>query len=172
LAGAAVLISRQLQAAGFDTLAIVSPARQLATDLRKGDFDAAVLTSASGPSPYYMYENWLDPALMVKDKAEGGDYVRLGVTTDRSTAVAVAADLDEYTDNPSDSTQAAGAIQALGRIVSKQVPVVPIMYGVAWAEFSTRHASGWPNGQDNYEPATPAVPFAEYTVLQLGPPSS
>ena len=84
----------------------------------------------------------------------------------------MAAALDEYTDNPSDSTQAAGAIQALGRIVSEQVPVVPIMYGVAWAEFSTRHASGWPNGQDNYEPATPAAPFAEYTVLQLGPPSS
>jgi peptide/nickel transport system substrate-binding protein len=172
LAGAALLISRQLQAAGFDTVAIVSPARQLATELRKGDFDAAVLTSASGPSPYYMFENWLDPALMVKGKAEGGDYVRLGMATDRSTAAAVAADLDEYTDYPSDSTQAAGAIQALGHIVSEQVPVVPIMYGVAWAEFSTRHASGWPNGQDNYEPATPAAPFAEYTVLQLGPPSS
>jgi hypothetical protein len=45
------------------------------------------------------------------------------------------------------------------------------MYGVAWAEFSTRHASGWPNGQDAYEPAAPVAPFAEYTVLQLGPPS-
>ena len=172
LAGAAVLIARQLQAAGFDTVALVSPARRLAADLRRGDFDSALLTSASGPSPYYMYENWLDPALMVKGKAEGGDYVRLGMATDRSTAVAVAADLDDYTDNPSDSTQAAGAIQALGRIVSEQVPVVPIMYGVAWAEFSTRHASGWPNGQDNYEPAAPMAPFAEYTVLQLGPPSS
>ncbi len=172
LAGAAVLISRELQAAGFDAVAIVSPARQLAGNLRKGDFDAAVLTSASGPSPYYMYENWLDPALMVKGKAEGGDYVRLGTATDRSTAVAVAADLDQYTDNPSDSTQAARAIQALGRVVSEQVPVVPIMYGVAWAEFSTRHASGWPDGQDNYDPATPAPPFAEYTLLQLGPTST
>jgi peptide/nickel transport system substrate-binding protein len=172
LAGAAVLISRQLQASGFDTVAAVSPARQLAADLRKGDFDAAVLTSASGPSPYYMYENWLDPALMVEGKAEGGDYVRLSSATDRATAVAVASDLDQYTDYPSDSTQAARAIQALGRIVSDQVPVVPIMYGVAWAEYSTRHAGGWPNGQDNYEPATPAPPFAEYTVLQLGPPSS
>jgi len=37
------------------------------------------------------------------------------------------------------------------------------MYGVAWAEFSTRHASGWPNGQDNYDRPRPAVPFAEYT---------
>ena len=84
----------------------------------------------------------------------------------------MAAALDQYTDYPSDSTQAARAIQALGRVVSDQVLVVPVMYGVAWAEFSTRHASGWPNGQDAYEPATPAAPFAEYTVLQLGPPSN
>ena len=71
-----------------------------------------------------------------------------------------------------DSTEAARAIRALGRIVSQQLPVLPLMYGVAWAEFSTRHASGWPNGQDAYEPATPTAPFAEYTVLQLGPPST
>jgi peptide/nickel transport system substrate-binding protein len=172
LAAAATLISDQLRAAGFATDAVISPARQLGTDLRKGDFDAALLTSATGPSPYYMYESWLDPALLVKGKANGGDYVRLSSATDRPAAAAVAAALDQYTDYPSDSTQAALAVRALGHVVSTQVPVVPVMYGVAWAEFSTRHASGWPNGQDAYEPATPAAPFAEYTVLQLGPPSS
>ncbi len=172
LGAAAALISGELRAAGFAANAVISPARQLGTDLRKGDFDAALLTSATGPNPYYMYENWLDPGLLVKGKADGGDYVRLSPATDQPAASAVAAALDQYTDYPSDSTQAARAIQALGRIVSEQVLVVPVMYGVAWAEFSTRHASGWPNGQDAYEPATPAAPFAEYTVLQLGPPSS
>ncbi len=172
LSTAATLISAQLRAAGFDAQALASPARHLSTDLRRGDFDAAVLTSASGPSPYYMYENWLDPSLLVKGKADGGDYVRLGPATDRAAAAAAAAALDEYTDYPTDSTQAAQAIQALGRIVSQQLPVLPLLYGVAWAEFSTRHASGWPNGQDAYEPATPVAPFAEYTVLQLGPPST
>ena len=171
LSAAAALISAQLRAAGFDTEARAGPARQLDAELRQGDFDAAVLASATGPSPYYMYENWLDPGLLVKGKAEGGNYVRLGPATDPAAAVATAAALDQYTDYPSDSTEAARAIQALGHIVSDQLPVVPLMYGVAWAEFSTRHASGWPNSQDAYEPATPVAPFAEYTVLQLDPAS-
>ena len=51
LGAAAVLISGQLREAGFATNAVVSPARQLGTDLRKGDFDAALLTSATGPAP-------------------------------------------------------------------------------------------------------------------------
>jgi peptide/nickel transport system substrate-binding protein len=172
LSAAAVLLSDQLRSAGFDTAAGPVPGRQLTADLSDGAFDAAVLDSAAGPSPYYMYENWLDPALVVKGKAEGGDYVRLSAATDRAAAAAVVAALDQYTDNPSDSTPAARAIQALGRVVSDQLPVLPLMYGVAWAEFSTRHASGWPNNQDAYEPAVPTPPFAEYTVLQLEPAST
>jgi peptide/nickel transport system substrate-binding protein len=172
LGGAAALIARQLRAAGFATTALVSSAGRLAADLRAGNFTAAVLTSAAGPSPYYMYDNWVDPGRLVKGKAEGGDYVRLSRATDGAAAAAVAAALDQYTDFPSDSTEAAQALQALGRVVSEQVPVVPIMYGVAWAEYSTRHASGWPNAEDAYEAASPSAPYAEYTVLQLGPPSS
>lgn len=172
LSAAAALISRQLRSAGFAARARARPTAPLSADLRDGHFDAAVMDSATGPSPYYMYENWLDPSLLIKGKAEGGDYVRLSASTDRAAAMAVTRALDQYTDNPSDSTEAAGAIQALGRVVSQQLPVLPLIYGVAWAEFSTRHASGWPNGQDAYEPAAPVAPFAEYTVLQLGPPST
>jgi peptide/nickel transport system substrate-binding protein len=172
LAAAALLISRQLRSAGFDTNASPVPGAQLSADLTAGRFDAAVLASPAGPSPYYMYENWLDPSLLVKGRAEGGDYVRLSRATEPAAALAVATALDQYTDNPSDSTEAAGAIQALGRVVSDQLPVVPLMYGVAWAEFSTRHANGWPNSQNAYEPASPVAPFAEYTVLQLAPAST
>ena len=172
LAAAAALIAGQLRSAGFKARSLARPLASLTGDLSEGHFDAAVMDSATGPSPYYMYENWLDPGLLVKGKAEGGDYVRLSRATDRAAAAAVTRALDQYTDNPSDSTEAAGAIQALGRVVSQQLPVLPLIYGVAWAGFSTRHATGWPNGQDAYEPATPMAPFAEYTVLQLGPPST
>ena len=143
---------------------------QLATDLSGGNFDGTVLDSASGPSPYYMYENWLDPALLTKGRtASGGDYERFGPATDPAGAATVTKALQRYVDNPSDSAQAQAAIEALATVVSKQLPVIPLMYGVAWAEFSTRHANGWPNAQNPYEPAQPLPPFAEYTVLQLSP---
>jgi peptide/nickel transport system substrate-binding protein len=170
LSSVASLLAQQLTAAGFDATAEAVPSSQLATDLADGRFDGAVLDSASGPSPYYMYENWLDPSLLVDgNAANGGDYERFDAATDRDAAAAVTTALGQYVDSPSDSAPAQAAIESLATVVSRQLPVIPLMYGVAWAEFSTRHATGWPNAQNPYEPGQPVPPFAEYTVLQLSP---
>ncbi len=170
LSNVASMVAKQLAAAGFNAFMEPVTSSQLATDLSGGNFDGTVLDSASGPSPYYMYDNWLDPALLAKGRtASGGDYERFGPATDPAGAATVSKALQQYVDNPSDSAQAQAAIEALAAVVSKQLPVIPLMYGVAWAEFSTRHASGWPNAQNPYEPAQPLPPFAEYTVLQLSP---
>ncbi|HUC15153.1 MAG TPA: ABC transporter substrate-binding protein, partial [Acidimicrobiales bacterium] len=164
------LVAEQLTAAGFNAATEAVTSSKLATDLSGGNFDGTVLGSTSGPSPYYMYENWLDPALLANGRtASGGDYERFGPATDPAGAAAVTKALQQYVDNPSDSAAAQAAIEALATVVSEQLPVIPLMYGVAWAEFSTRHASGWPNAQNPYEPAQPLPPFAEYTVLQLSP---
>jgi peptide/nickel transport system substrate-binding protein len=170
LSDVASVVAKQLAAAGFNSFMEPVTSSQLATDLSGGNFDGTVLDSASGPSPYYMYENWLDSALLTKGRtASGGNYERFGPATDPAGAATVTKALQQYVDNPSDSAQAQAAIEALATVVSKQLPVIPLMYGVAWAEFSTRHANGWPNAQNPYEPAQPLPPFAEYTVLQLSP---
>jgi peptide/nickel transport system substrate-binding protein len=170
LSSVSSLVAKQLATVGFDVTTQMVTASQLSANLSDGDFDGAVLESASGPSPYYMYENWLDPALLANGRtADGGDYERFGPATNPAGAAAVTAALQQYLGNPSDSAPALAAVEALATVVSKQLPVIPLMYGVAWAEFSTRHASGWPNEQNPYEPAQPLPPFAEYTVLQLSP---
>jgi peptide/nickel transport system substrate-binding protein len=170
LSSVSSLVAKQLATAGFDVTTQMVTASRLSANLSDGDFDGAVLESASGPSPYYMYENWLDPALLANGRtADGGDFERFGPATNPAGAAAVTAALQQYLGNPSDSAPAQAAVEALATVVSKQLPVIPLMYGVAWAEFSTRHASGWPNEQNPYEPAQPLPPFAEYTVLQLSP---
>jgi peptide/nickel transport system substrate-binding protein len=169
LSSASAMVAQQLKAAGFDASAEAVTSSQQSADLSDGDFDGAVLESATGPSPYYMYENWLDPALLAGGKTAGGDYERFGPITDPAGAASVTEALQQYVDNPSDSAPAQAAVKALATVVSKQLPVIPLMYGVAWAEFSTRRATGWPNAQNPYEPAQPLPPFAEYTVLQLSP---
>lgn len=172
LSSVSSMVAKQLAAAGFEAAVQPVTASQLSANLSDGDFDGAVLESASGPSPYYMYENWLDPALLVNGRtADGGDYERFGAATDPAGATAVTDALRQYIANPSDSAPAQGAIEALATVVSKELPVIPLMYGVAWAEFSTRRATGWPDSQNPYEPAQPLPPFAEYTVLQLSPGS-
>jgi len=170
LSNVSSIVAKQLATAGFHAAPEPVTTSQLSANLSDGDFDGTVLESASGPTPYYMYENWLDPALLADGRtADGGDYERFGPATDPAGAAAVTAALQQYVDNPSGSALAQAAVEALATVVSKQLPVIPLMYGIAWAEFSTRHASGWPNSQNPYEPAQPLPPFAEYTVLQLSP---
>lgn len=172
LSTASLLLAQQLTAVGFDATVEPVPPSQLESDLSDGHFDSAVLASSSGPSPYYMYQSWLDPALLVDGRvANGGNYERFDSATDHAGAATVTAALKQYVDNPSDSAPAETAVEALATVVSEQLPVIPLMYGIAWAEFSTAHASGWPDAEDPYEPAQPLPPFAEYTVLQLSPSS-
>jgi len=169
LAAMATVLAKQLRAAGFDVAPrSVAPAEWHA-DLQSGLYDAAVATGASGPAPYYMYRKWLDPALLVDGRASGGDYVRLSSSTAPSLAARTTEALNEYVESPTGSTTSQAAIVDLASTVAEELPVVPLLYGVAWGELSTRTASGWPDGGDPYEPPAPAPPYAEYTVLQLSP---
>jgi peptide/nickel transport system substrate-binding protein len=171
LAVFAAVAAQQLRAAGFDVTAKVVPAQQWSTDLAGGRFGSSVVPSPDGPSPYYMYQDWLDPALVVHGRAVGGNYEQLSPATEPSMARTATSELALYENSPTGSARSASAIRALADFVSHQLPVVPLVYGVAWDEFSTRHATGWPDSQDTYEPAAPVAPFAEYTVLQLQPSS-
>ena len=169
----AVLVAQELAAAGFDVGAEAVPPAQWERDMAQGTFDASIRGSVAGPTPYYMYRNWLDPSLLKKGRAtNGGDYELLDAATAPTAAAAVKSALAEYRDNPSGSPAASSAVKALASVVSNYLPVIPLLYGVAWGEFSTRHVNGWPDDADPYEPAEPSAPFDEYTVLQLTSSSS
>jgi peptide/nickel transport system substrate-binding protein len=152
-------LQAQLRSAGFDATAVTLSPPAWASALTSGRLDSAVVAGTPGPSPYYMYASWVTAPLAGPAGAGG------------KQAAEARADLARYMHSPSDSGPARTAIEALAGYVSREVPVVPLLYGVAWAEFSTRHASGWPDGSNPYEPASPTAPFDEYTVLQLTPGS-
>jgi len=73
------------------------------------------------------------------------------------------------TDNP--AAQKAD-IAAIGKIVATQLPVIPIFYGVAWFEYSTKCFSGWPSPSNPYAPGEPDNPFDEIVLLHLTPTCS
>jgi peptide/nickel transport system substrate-binding protein len=163
------LLALQLKAAGFDVAVKAVPASTWGRKLSLGHYDSTIRPSSSGPSPYYMYQNLLDPSLLSNGTAAGGDYERLSKLTNPAAAAAVATALEQYTTNPSGSPAASSAIEKLASVVSTQLPVIPLLCGVSWGEFSTTRLEGWPDGEDPYEPPEPAAPFNEYTVLQLAP---
>ena len=49
--------------------------------------------------------------------------------------------------------------------------MIPLLYGAAWDEYSTKKFTGWPTPDDPYMNPTPNSPFLEYTVLHLTPVS-
>ena len=50
------------------------------------------------------------------------------------------------------------AIAALANIETTQVPVAPLLQGASWAEFSTRHFTGWPTVSHAYMDPGPNIP--------------
>jgi len=157
------LIAHQLNAQGFNVTAngIGNPTTW-AADYANGTFDTAIHWSNQGPNPYFFYDGWLDSSLTAPTgKPAAGDNGRF------SSAAAQAA-LHQFAGTTTASVQAQ-AITKLQQIVSTQVPVAPLLYGAAWAEFSTRNYTGWPTPSNPYMTPVPNQPYLEYTVLHLKP---
>lgn len=160
----AQLISQQLNAQGFDVTVNGTTPDTWTTDYNMGTFDATIHWGNPGPSPYYQYDNWLDSRLTAPiGKAAGGDQSRYN---DPNAQAA----LDQFANSNDEATQA-DAVNKLQQIVSTQAPVIPLLYGAAWDEYSTKKFTGWPTADNPYENPTPNSPFLEYTVLQLKPVS-
>jgi peptide/nickel transport system substrate-binding protein len=159
------LIAHQLNALGFDvTVDGIGNATVWAGDVANGSFDTTIHWSNQGPTPFVYYDEWMDSTLSAPvGKPATGDFGRF------SDPAAQAA-LSQYESSSSSGVQSQ-AITKLANIMSTQVPVVPLLYGGAWAEFSTRHYTGWPTSGNPYMPPVPNTPYLEYTVMHLKPVS-
>jgi peptide/nickel transport system substrate-binding protein len=160
----ATLISQSLNGEGFDTTVNGTTPDAWTSDYNTGSFDATIHWGNQGPSPYYQYDNWLDSNLTAPiGTAATGDQSRFN-SPDAQAALAAFA-------NSNDTATQGDALNKLQRIVSEQAPVIPLLYGAAWDEYSTKKFTGWPTPENPYMNPTPNSPFMEYTVLQLQPVS-
>jgi peptide/nickel transport system substrate-binding protein len=159
------LISRQLNALGFNvTVNGIGDPNVWNADVANGTFDSTIHWSNQGPTPYFIYDNELDSTLSAPiGKPAAGDYGRYSNPQ-------IQAALAQYASSGSSSVQAQ-AISKIESIESTQLPLVPLLYGAAWAEFSTRHYTGWPSPGNPYMDPGPNSPYLEYTILQLKPVS-
>jgi peptide/nickel transport system substrate-binding protein len=159
------LIARQLNAEGFDVKVdgIGNPT-VWATDVANGTFDTTIHWSNQGPSPFEYLDEFMDSSLSAPiGKPAGGDFGRF------SDPAAQAA-IDQFSSSASPAVQNS-AITKMEQIMTTQVPVIPLLNGGAWGEFSTRNYTGWPTAGNPYMVPVPNTPYLEYTVTQLKPAS-
>ena len=160
----AQLIANQLNAEGFEVSFDGVQATQWYNDLAVGNFDAIIHWSNQGPTPYDYFDYWMDNNLSAPiGKPAGSDYGRYNNPQ-------VQAALAQYAGTNDTATQQQ-ALNTLETIVSTQAPVIPLLYGAAWYEYSTKNYTGWPTANNEYIDPVPNAPYMEYTLLHLTPAS-
>ncbi len=158
----AQIISQTLKPLGFNvTVDGVTP-DQWNNDLSAGTFSSAIHWGAGGPTAFSQYDGWLDNNL-VSGATASGDQGRWNdpATQDALKAFAAAATPDAQQT----------AINTLANIISTQAPVIPLLYGAGWFEYTTKNFTGWPTADNSYVDPSPNSANIEYVILHLTPVS-
>ena len=161
----AQLIVKQLNSLGFNaSVNGVGQPTAWANDAANGTFDAMIHWSNQGPTPYFLFDNWMDyNTSAAVGKPAGGDLGRFNNPAAQTA-------LNQYVSSTDSSTQQA-ALNTLEGIMSTQVPAIPLLYGAAWAEWSTKNYTGWPSPSNPYSDPGPNPSEIEYIILHLTPTS-
>lgn len=160
----AQVIVRDLSAIGIKARLTVKGSSTWSSDYSSGHFDLMILFPTTGPSPYIEYNAWLNDSLSAPvGKVASGDYERW---YDPKTQAL----LTKYQSATTLAAQKA-VIKKLEMIVATKLPVIPIVYSVSWAEWSSQQVVGWPSPSNPYEPASPYPPGSEVVALHLRPRS-
>jgi len=156
------IMASELKSVGMDVTVNGTSVQAWTTDLQTGNFQAIAHWGNGGPTPYYLYDNWLDTNLTAPvGKVATGDYERFYSTQAES-------DLKQFAGTSDTATQLSDVV-SMEKIVATQLPVIPLFYGVAWFEYNTSKFTGWPSAANPYAPGEPSGPFNEITVLHLRP---
>ncbi len=133
------------------------------TALQMGTYDSAIHWTNPGPTPYYLYNTLLNSANTAPvGKQAASNWSRWSDSnTDKL--------LNQYASSTDSSVQQQ-AINGLQKIMVEQLPVIPLVYGSTWYEYSTARFTGWPDQNNAYAVPGPfETPDAEIVVLHLQP---
>lgn len=156
-------ISQELRAVGLNVTVDSVAVGTYTSDQATGDFDLTINSGTAGPTVYEQYDNWLNSSFSAPIGKTAAEDI------ERFDSSAADADLAAYAGTDSPAAQA-GALDKLEAIMVGQLPVIPMMYQVAWDEYSTAAATGWPGPSDPYEAAAPyLLPGDEMIILHLRP---
>jgi peptide/nickel transport system substrate-binding protein len=156
----AQIIAQNLKPLGFNVSVNGVTPDQWNNDLSAGTFSSAIHWGAGGPTAYSQYDNWLDYNL-VSGKTASGDN---GRWNDPATQQALATFAAAATPEAQQS-----AINTLANIVSTQAPVIPLLYGAGWFEYTSKNFVGWPTKDNSYIDPSPNSAQVEYVILHLKP---
>lgn len=157
------IIKDNIKPLGIEAKVKTQTAEAWTSDVGNGNFDATLHWTNSGATPYDMYQNIMDGALLqpIGKNAPLGNFGRF----DSPEATKA---LKEYANATEDSARTT-ALNTIQKIMVDEVPMVPTAAAPIGAEYSTKNWVGWPTEADPYAPPQPTQPNALDVVLHLKP---
>ncbi len=153
------IIANDLKKAGMDVTFDGVSVTAWSNDVADGNFDSVIHWSNTSTNPWALYNGWLNSSLATSPAQ--GDYEHL-------KNPAINAQLSKAAQAPTIAAEKA-ALAPIEQYMVKNVPLIPLVYGVAWSEVNGQKIKGWPTPANPYESAQPATPTNEVVVLHLSP---
>lgn len=156
------IIAQELKAVGMDVSVQGVSVQKFGTDVNDGTFQMVNRYSTVGPTPYFMYDQFLDDTITAAvGKNATGDFERFHSRQAQAL-------LAEYASTQDTQTQL-NDIVGMEKIVATQLPIIPIIFSVAWFDYSSSKFTGWPSPSNSYDVGQPEGPSDEYVILHLQP---
>jgi peptide/nickel transport system substrate-binding protein len=152
---ACMLVSQDLKKIGMDVKVQQPQFGAYQSNLQNHKFDLAIGWTNTAATSYKTFKDML---------SKNGGWNPEG-WDDPATEQA----LNDYkaTTDPAKQKEAMGKIED---ILVEQVPVMPLFYGETWYEYTTKHYTGWPDKDNQYNsPAVFTWPAAAYNLSKLTP---
>jgi peptide/nickel transport system substrate-binding protein len=156
------LMSTELKSEGIDATVDGVEASQWYTDSANGSFDSIEHWGNGGTDPYTQFDNWFDytnsAAIGKSANADYGRYHNAAVQKLLATLSAT---------DPSNTAAVKAATLPLEKIEATTLPVVPLLYGADWDEYSTANFTGFVTAAKPYMDPSPSDPELPYILMQL-----
>ena len=156
------LMSSELKSEGIDATVDGVEASQWYTDSADGNFDSIEHWGNGGTDPYTQFDNWLDyknsAAIGKNADADYGRYHNASVQSLLSKLSAT---------DPATTAAVKAATLPLEKIEATTLPVVPLLYGADWDEYSTANFTGFVTAANPYADPSPSDPELPYILMQL-----
>jgi len=154
---------KDLRAAGINATVNAMSNDAFTSALQNGQYDAGILWTNPGPTPYYIYDGLLRSTNSAPiGQSAPSNYERwMDPATDKL--------LDQYASSTDPQVQRQ-ALNGLQQIMVEQLPSIPLTAEPYWYEYSTAKFVGWPDAQHPYAaPGTAEYPDIEIVLLNLQP---
>lgn len=158
---AAKLVADQAKAVGIEIKNVTVGENDYYTLRTDGKYDYQLMFCGmvGGPTPYYLYNQYLNSAQIGQGKFNFMAWN--DPTTDQL--------LNQYASTTDEATQKQ-AIAGIQKTFVENQPFIPLWTGADYDEYTTRNFTGWPDTSNTYASGSPnTAPDCEQVILHLQP---